>query len=113
MIIWSGWGFLVAVIGFGCLMLSELSVEAAMKDDRYYQEHGWPKLVAFLAAAIIVWPLGRLLNRRRQDRELIDPNTGERVVLQSGGNHSLFFIPIEYWAAVFAALGLVFLFVKE
>ena len=29
MIIWSGWGFLVAVVGFGSLFLTEYGVEAA------------------------------------------------------------------------------------
>ena len=112
MIIWSGWGFVVAVIGIGCLLLTELGVEAAMKDDQYYQNNGWPKLVALLIAAVIVWPLGRALNRPRPGRELIDTNTGERVVLPSGGGHSLFFIPVEYWAPLLVVLGVVLLFVK-
>jgi hypothetical protein len=112
MIIWSGWGFLVAIVGIGCLVLTELGVEAAMNDDKFYQNNGWPKLVAFLVAAVIAWPLGRALNRGQSERELIDPNTGERVVMKSGGGHSLFFIPVEYWALVFMVLGIVFLFVK-
>src|SRR5262249_29792336 len=112
MIIWSGWGFLVAVVGFGCFLLTEIGVGAVMRDDQYYQNNSWPKLVAFLAAAVIVWPLGRALNRRRPGRELIDPKTGGRVVLTSGGGHSLFFIPMEYWAPLLVVLGVVLLFVR-
>jgi hypothetical protein len=112
MIIWSGWGFLVAVITFGCALLGEVVTEAAAHDDRYYQNHGWPKLAAFLVAAAIVWPLGRLLNRKQTERELVDPATGQRVLLQSGGGHSLFFVPVQYWAPILVALGVVFLFVK-
>jgi hypothetical protein len=112
MIIWSGWGFLAAVIGFGCVLLSEFGVEAAMNDDQYYQNNGWPKLVALLVAAVIVWPIGRTLNRPRPEREITLPNTGERVVVQSGGGHSLFFIPMQYWAPLFVVLGIVGLFAK-
>jgi hypothetical protein len=112
MIIWRGWGFLVAVIGFGCLLLTEIGIEAVRNDDQFYQDHGWPKLLAFLVAAGIVWPLGRALNRTKPGRELVDPKTGERVVLQPGSQHSLFFVPIEYWAALFVVLGVVFLFVN-
>lgn len=113
MIIWSGKGFLVVVIGFGCLLLTEVLVEGVTKDGQYYQDNGWPKLIAFLIAAVIVWPLGRFFNRKRPDRELIDPKTGERVVLKfSGREHSLFFIPMHYWAPLFVVLGIVFLFVE-
>src|SRR5262245_41332068 len=112
MIIWSGWGFLVAVIAFACLFGANYIVNSAMQDDTYYQTNGWPKLVAFVVAAIITWPVGRLINRKRAERELIDPDTRERVILTSGGGHSLFFIPMEYWAVIFLVLGVVFYFVK-
>jgi hypothetical protein len=112
MLIWNGWGFLVAVIGFACLLVTQIVVNAAMQDDEYYQTTGWPKLVAFVVATIIIWPVGRAFNRKRPDRELIDVNTGERVVLSSGGGNSFFFVPMEYWAAIFLVLGVVFLFIK-
>lgn len=110
MIIWSGLGFLVAVITFGCCLASEFLVEQMFRDDRYYQAHGWPKLVAFLVAAAVVGVLGRFL-RRRQGRVLIDPETGSEVIV--GREHTFFFIPVEYWAPILLVLGLVFLFVTE
>lgn len=42
MIIWSGWGILVAVIGFACMLLTQLAVDSAMQDDHYYRTNGWP-----------------------------------------------------------------------
>ena len=110
MIIWSGLGFLVAVITFGCLLLTEFATRAAFHDDHYYQAHGWTKLAAFLVAALIVWPLGRYL-RAKPARVLVDPATGEQVVFKR--NHALFFIPMEYWAPILVVLGMIFLFVKE
>jgi hypothetical protein len=111
MIIWSGLGFLVAVIGFGCLLATEALVEAAFHDDRYYQTHGWPKLVAFTFAAVIVGIVGRWLNRR-QGKVLIDPQTGREVVVGRGTN-TFFFIPMEYWAPIFIVIGIIFLFVRK
>ena len=110
MIIWKGAGFLVAVIAFGMLLLTELSVEALFKDDKYYQTHGWPKLAAFVIAGWIVFFIGNYLNRK-QGRVVIEKDTGREVVLKS--EHSLFFINVEYWSYILFALGFVFLFVTD
>jgi hypothetical protein len=109
MIIWTGWGFLVLVIGVGCCFATQLIVDSAFRDG-YYEANGWPKLVGLAAAALIIWPVGLAINRKRPERELVDPNTGERVVLSTGGGHTLFFIPMEYWAAICLVAGVVFLF---
>jgi hypothetical protein len=108
--IWNGLGFLVAVITFGCCLASEYLVEQAFHDDRYYQAHGWPKLVAFVVAAAVVAVVGRRL-RHRQGKVLIDPETGSEVIV--GRNHTFFFIPVEYWPPILLVLGTIFLFVTE
>jgi hypothetical protein len=110
MIIWSGLGFLVPVIVFACLLATEAGVEAIFKDPRYYQSHGWPKLAAFLLAALIIWPIGTVL-QRRGGRILVDPATGEQVKV--GGSHTFFFVPVKWWPLLCVALGVVFLFVVE
>jgi hypothetical protein len=111
MLIWSGRGWLVAVIAFACFLLSELVSEAALGDHSYYQTHGWPKLVAFLVAAGIIWVLGAARVFSESERKLVDKKTGEEVTLTP--RHSLFFIPVRFWPFVLAALGVLFLFVGK
>ena len=105
MIIWTGLGFLVAVIGFVVLVLTELVSEKITGDDQLYQQHGWVILVGMLVAGAVTYGLHRLLLLQK-GRTVIDKQTGQEVVLRS--SHSLFFIPVKWWPIVFAILGVVF-----
>jgi len=107
MIVWQGFGFIVAVIGFGSLVLAEY-LTRTFKDQYYYQEHGWPKLVAFWLAAGVVWLIARYYDTR-PGKVMIEKDTGREIVVRR--NHSLFFLPMRYWTYVFLVLGAVFLFV--
>lgn len=109
MIIWNGAGFIVVIIAFLMLLLTEISVEAIFDDEDYYQAHGWPKLVAFFISGCLVLLIGRYLNKK-EGKVLIEKDTGKEVILKP--KHSLFFINVEYWAYILFALGIVFLFVK-
>jgi len=109
-LIWSGLGFLVGLITFGCLVATEFLVEAAYHDDRYYQANGWPKFLGFAIAAAIVAIVGRRL-KRRQGRVLIDPETGSEVIVNP--RHTFFFIRVDRWAPILLVLGVLFSFVTE
>lgn len=110
MIIWSGLGFLVAVIGFASLILTEFVSEKVTGDDQFYQEHGWVILVAMLLAAGLTYGLHRLLLLQK-GRVVIDKETGQEIVLRS--SHSLFFIPVKWWPVVFVGLGVVIAIVRS
>lgn len=58
---------------------------------------------ALMMGAVALWPLGRWMNRV-ETQYLVNPETGEPVEVQTGGGHTLFFIPIEY-RALFWAVG--------
>lgn len=107
MIIWRGWGFFVPIIAIAILALMEGVAESIAGDDAYYQNNRWIIFVGTCVVAAILWPLGRWLNRKSPERNLVDLNTGESVVLQSGGGNSLFFIPMEFWAPIAIAFGLI------
>ena len=109
MIIWSGLGFLVAVIVFGCALAANLIANAMTGSGAYWDENRWTLGVALLVAAIACWFLGRYL-RGREARTLVDKQTGEEVILKP--SHALFFIPMEYWGPILGVVGL-FLLVRD
>jgi hypothetical protein len=62
-------------------------------------------LIGGLVSAAVLWPLGRWMNRS-VDRTLVDQQNGQVVEAHAGGGHTLFFIPLEYWGFIWAAIGL-------
>src|SRR3712207_4011112 len=64
MIIWSGLGILVPIVAFLCFLVTQLVTTSVFGDERYYTEHGLPKLVAFWIAAVLVFLLGRVLDEK-------------------------------------------------
>jgi hypothetical protein len=107
---WSGLGFVVAVVAFLCLLLAEYVVEAVCNDSQYYQAHGWPKMLGWWLAGALVWGLGTYLDHK-QGSTLLEPATGAEV--QRKPRHALFFIRMVYWGPILFVLGLVFLFVTK
>ena len=109
MIVWHGRGAIVAAVGFGSLLVSELICRAYFHDDRYYQQHGWPKLAGFLVAAGVVWLLQR--NRDAEVLEVANRQIEKGPILRR--RDSLFFVPVSFWPLILCGLGVVFYFVRE
>ena len=97
MIIWRGRGFLVAVIIFGSSLVANLIFNAEVGPG-YYDHHKWPFAVSLIVSAVICWFLGDYL-RKRSDRIAIDKQTGKEFVVNQP-QHTLFFIPMHYWAPI-------------
>ena len=103
-VVWSGWGILVLPVVGGTALAVGGPIGAVLNATG----HGGLMFLAFsaglLAAAAANWFVGRRLNSR-PGRELLDPRTGERVVLRRV--HRLFWIRMEYWSipVALAALG--------
>ena len=104
MIIWSGWGFLVAVIVFGASLTMEIVTEAVAGDDRLYQTQAWPLALALALSGVIIWIVGKYLHARGA-RVVIDKVTGRELTI--GGQHRFFFIPMHYWGPVLIALAVL------
>jgi hypothetical protein len=107
MIVWRGRGVLVAVITFGCLLITELATRYFCHDNTYYQHHGWPKLAAFLIAAILVWGL----SQREADLFTVSQHGGKEPLLRE--QDTLFLISVRYWPWVLCVLAFVFYFVRS
>jgi hypothetical protein len=98
-IIWTGAGILVAVVGvFGW------AIGYAVGGDQYGMIGGG---VGLIIAAVGLWFLGRRLNDPQNARVLVDPRTGQQVVLHR--THTLFWIKMEWWAVIFAFPGVAYI----
>ena len=87
MIIWKGWGFLVAVFTFGASLAMELITESMTGDDTFYQTAAWPLALAFVVAGVLTWFVGTKLRAR--------------------GAHTFFFVPMHYWGVALIALSVL------
>jgi hypothetical protein len=74
----------------------------------FYQTHGWPKLIAFWAAAGLVYAM-RSWFGVEQERTLIDKASGQEIRFSLEGQ--LFFVAARYWPAILLTAGIVFFFV--
>lgn len=94
MIIWRGWGILAALIPAAFFILFAVVFGIGAKGTFLAS----PTLMipaSGVCSAVVVWWLGRKLNSA-STRELVDPKTGQRVLLRN--DHSLFWIPMQWWA---------------
>jgi hypothetical protein len=101
---WRGYGFLVPLIAFGCLVLGQLAVDSSFGDG-YWQENRWPLVAAGLASGLLLWGLGRRVNRDRVST-WIDPQSGIEFVRRAA-SHSFFLVPIEWTGAAVALVAVL------
>lgn len=95
MIIWRGWGVLtIAIVVLVGGLVTAISVNVLKETGRFV---GLAFTAGLVTAALVNWFVGRRLNSA-PGRELVDPATGERVVLRR--SHDLFFVPMEWWSVL-------------
>jgi hypothetical protein len=102
MVIWSGLGFLVAVITFGVCLLMNVVLDAQLGEG-YYSSHPWAVGAALIIGGLISAVAGFVLKARNQ-REVIDVQTGELMVLNQS-HHTFFFVPMHWAGIVIAVIG--------
>ena len=108
MIIWRGWGILAAILLAIGLVLGGVAAESVgLTDGSADQATTWGGL-GLVLAGVAVWFVGRWREQQHPDRALVDPKTGEQVVLRN--RDDLFFIPMKFWGLIGGLLG-AFLFV--
>lgn len=99
MIVWSGRGFLSALVLIGSIFISIWLLPESLYDYGF--------VVACFISAVFSWIFGKKWNTQNE-RIVTDDKTGQKLRLIS--NHTLFWIPMQYWGIIFSILGIVILF---
>ncbi|HEY8738953.1 MAG TPA: hypothetical protein VIO62_18160 [Candidatus Dormibacteraeota bacterium] len=100
--IWRGWGILVALYALAAVVVGTVVRNAVGGGIRAGVAIG----VCEVLAGVAVWFTGIRLNGEA-DKALVDPNTGKEVRVRR--RHTLFWIPMQYWAPVLAIVGVIVL----
>jgi hypothetical protein len=103
-IVWHGKGFLVLVFVFGFSLAANCLCNAMTGSGVYWSAHKWPFAISLFASGSTCWLVGRYLHSRKA-RLLIDPKTGEKIVLRY--SHSFFYIPMMWWGPVLVGFGVI------
>ncbi len=99
MIVWSGKGFLSALVLLGTLFLSIWILPDSLSDYSF--------VIACFISAGFSWIFGKKWNTQNE-RIVTDDKTGQKLRIRS--NHTLFWIPMQYWGLIFSILGVIILF---
>jgi hypothetical protein len=105
-IVWQGAGLAGVLVPILIVLLGGMGFDAALGDG-YSKEHGWTMALLIALSAALVWLIGSKLNNR-PGKELIDPETRQMVVLKP--RHTIFWIPLQYFAIILAVLAAFVLF---
>lgn len=99
-LVWNGAGILVAVIWFVSVLTGDNLAVAMFGPQASHRIHN---LTVQCLAAILTLLLAVVLRTQRSIG--FDPETGADVIVRP--NHSLFWIPVNVWPAIFLAIGIV------
>jgi hypothetical protein len=103
MLIWQGRGVAVFVFAFFGVLLAGVLALAVLGESFYRNEsQTWIGIGLVLGGALCLW-FGRRWNDPANDRSLVDPQTGEQVVLRN--RHTFWFLPMEWWGMAGILLG--------
>ncbi len=99
-LVWRGWG--IVVVGIAILWLC---VAIVLGEAIHADKAGNAAIfgLCLVPAGVMTWFVGRRMNRDAT-RILLDPATGEQVVVRR--DHSLFFVPVEWWGPILVVLGI-------
>ncbi|MFS0874027.1 hypothetical protein [Paenibacillus xylanilyticus] len=97
MILWKGWGILGIIFP---VVVAGLLASLGFTDENAR----WYYFIGLALSAILIWFIGKHLNKDK-DEVFTHEKTGQRYKL--GNRHTLFFIPLQYYAIVYLILGIM------
>jgi hypothetical protein len=100
-VVWNGLGCLVIPIAIiGAVALASIA--------DFEPNVRWPRMIAVLGTALAVYGLGLILNR---PKVVGDDGWGNKVTVRE--DHSLYWIPVQYWAPIILVVGTLIVFFKK
>ncbi len=100
MLIWRGYGILVAVITIVIGALFSLGFENFFGIHR-----DWGVVAGLFVSGIIVWFAGKKVNDPSRGKLVVEKETGKEILLIE--EHSMFFIKMQYWAFILGTAGII------
>jgi len=97
--VWRGFGWAVPVIAVASFVLVLIMAQSALGDD-YTGQKEWMSFLAVAVGAGLIAALGYFLNYKKR-KIFVDQETGK---IEKSDSHTLFFIPIEFWAVIIPVL---------
>ena len=104
--IWKGYGILAIGIPIFISIILNLIINCILGDN-YYENSNWTAPLALLISAVFVYLLGVEFNHNKHNKIVIDKETKEELILKE--NHTLFFIPFQYWSIIILILAIYIL----
>ena len=104
LLIWRGYGPLVAILAVLGFPIAETVTILATGDNNYYAGHVLPQFIGFVLAALIAYGSARILEKTDKPKILIDKETGKEIVLSR--KDEIFFIPVKYVPYIIIAIGI-------
>jgi hypothetical protein len=104
LLLWTGWGLAVPLFGLVGLVAAGLIGQIVLGDKWVDEALLWIALgLAF--GGVLCQRFGRRWNDPAGDRQLVDPATGENVVLQR--RSTFWFVSVERWGILAYGLAVV------
>lgn len=108
MIVWRGWGIIVVLFFVAAFFLVDWTTAGKPVGDMMWGEVLLKWSIPILLLSICLYYTGKYLNRSRNQR-VGREQTGDVNYVVSRGSNTFFFVPVQHWAWVLAAFGLLFL----
>src|ERR1700752_2158562 len=99
--LFTGWGPIVFVVFILITFGADRLFATSTGDGRYFRNHPLVGLLVFAFAGIVVWLLGRFMNRKPLEVMELDQH-GRKLVPKA--RHTIWFIPAEYWGPILFVL---------
>ena len=103
-LIWKGKGWIVFVVTFVGSLAAQLITQSVTHDKNYYLINPYPFSISLIISATIVFFINKNIEAKAYDINLSEDENNQK---NYSIKHSLFFIPIKFWALILFILSVI------